>query len=189
LYRAKSGALVFGAGTVQYTWGLDNFHSNPTSRGAAQNPYSNRVEFDQYGPSRTVQQATVNLFADMGIQPKNLQRDLMPATPSSDKSAPLSKITSPTDGAILPGVVASITGTATDAGGGTVAAVEVSMDGGQTWHRAEGTDRWSYDWRVPTGSGTVMIMSRGIDDSVNVETPKTAVKARYGREVTKTSSK
>ena len=81
LYRAKSGALVFGAGTVQYTWGLDNFHSNPTSRGAQQNPYSNRVELDQYGPSKVVQQATVNLFADMGIQPKNLQRDLVPATP------------------------------------------------------------------------------------------------------------
>ena len=30
--------IVFGAGTVQYTWGLDNFHSNPTSRGAAPSP-------------------------------------------------------------------------------------------------------------------------------------------------------
>jgi len=188
LYRAKSGALVFGAGTVQYTWGLDNFHSNPTSRGPAQNPYSNRVEFDQYGPSRIVQQATVNLFADMGIQPKNLQRDLVPATQSTDKAAPVSKITFPTDGAMLPGVVASIKGTASDAGG-AVAAVEVSMDGGKTWHRAEGTDRWSYDWKVPSGSGTVTIMSRGIDDSVNVETPNTLVKAQYGRDATKTSSK
>src|SRR4051812_3297715 len=52
LYRARSGALVFGAGTVQYTWGLDNFHSNPTSRGPQQNPYSNRVNYDQYGPSK-----------------------------------------------------------------------------------------------------------------------------------------
>jgi hypothetical protein len=31
---------------------------------------------------------------------------------------------------------------------------------------------------VPEGSGTLTIMTRGIDDSVNVETPQ-AVKVRY----------
>jgi hypothetical protein len=125
----------------------------------------------------------------MGIQPKNLQRDLVPATPSTDKVPPVTKITSPVDGAAIPGVVASIKGTATDTGGGIVASVEVSVDGGKTWHRAEGTDRWSYDWPVPAGVGTVTIMSRGIDDSVNVEPPKTGIKARYSRDATKTSSK
>ena len=119
LYRAKSGALVFGAGTVQYTWGLDNFHSNPTSRGPAQNPYSNRVELDQYGPSRIVQQATVNLFADMGIQPKNLQRDLVPATQSTDKMALTNYVA--TNG-VLAANAAAPEGTATDMGGGFVAA-------------------------------------------------------------------
>ena len=181
LYRVKSGALVFGAGTVQYTWGLDNFHSNPTSRGPTQNPYSNRVEYDQYGPSKVVQQATLNLFADMGIQPTSPQPDLVPATPSTDKTAPLTKITSPTDGVLVAGAVASIKGTATDMGGGTVASVEVSVDGGKTWHRAEGTDRWSYEWHVPENSGTLTIMSRGIDDTVNVEAPQTGVKVRYER--------
>jgi N,N-dimethylformamidase beta subunit-like protein/Big-like domain-containing protein len=179
LYRAKSGALVFGTGTVQYTWGLDNFHTNPTSRGPAQNPYSNRVGYDQYGPSKVVQQATVNLFADMGIQPRNLQPDLVPATPSTDKMAPLTKVTSPTNGVLAANAAASIEGTATDMGGGFVASVEVSVDGGKTWHRAEGTERWRYDFRVPEGSGTLTIMSRGIDDSVNVETPQT-VRVRYG---------
>lgn len=29
-YRASSGALVFGAGTVQWSWGLDNFHDAVT---------------------------------------------------------------------------------------------------------------------------------------------------------------
>ena len=29
LYRAASGALVFGAGTVQWTWGLDAEHDSP----------------------------------------------------------------------------------------------------------------------------------------------------------------
>jgi hypothetical protein len=189
LYRARSGALVFGAGTVQYAWGLDNFHSNPTSRGAQQNPYSNRVGYDPYGPSKVVQQATVNLFADMGIQPANLQPDLVPASQSSDRLPPQSKITSPADGTLLSGVLASIKGTATDAGGGVVASVEVSVDGGKTWHRAEGTDRWSYEWPIPSGAGTVTIMSRGIDDSVNLEAPISSVKVRYGADAPKTSSR
>ena len=38
----------------------------------------------------------------------------------------------------------TVTGTATDSGGGIVAAVEVSLDGGHTWHRATGTDTWTY---------------------------------------------
>ena len=37
-----------------------------------------RVAYDPYGPSKVIQQATVNLFADMGIQPANLQPDLVP---------------------------------------------------------------------------------------------------------------
>ena len=29
-YKASSGALVFGAGSVQWAWGLDNFHDAVT---------------------------------------------------------------------------------------------------------------------------------------------------------------
>ena len=51
LYRAASGALVFGAGTVQWPWGLDNGAGTGNTDPA-------------------MQQATVNLFADMGnVQP------------------------------------------------------------------------------------------------------------------------
>ena len=49
LYRHSSGALVFGAGTVQWSWGLDAVHDNGSE------PADPRI-----------QQATVNLFADMG---------------------------------------------------------------------------------------------------------------------------
>jgi hypothetical protein len=186
LYRAKSGALVFGTGAVQYTWGLDNHHSNPTSRGGGTiNPYSNRVDYDTYGPSKVVQQATVNLFADMGVQPANLQRDLVPATQSTDKTAPLTRIVSPPGGALVSGVV-TVTGTTTDVGG-TVSGVEISVDGGKTWHPATGTDRWSYQWQVPPGSGTATILTRGSDDTVNVETPGKGVTVRYGRETTVSS--
>ena len=36
LYRAPSGALVFGAGTIQWAWGLDDNHDGPRNgRGPA----------------------------------------------------------------------------------------------------------------------------------------------------------
>ena len=71
LYRHGSGALVFGAGTIQWSWGLDAYH-------------------DISGPPPDVrmQQATVNLFADMGVQPATLQPGLVRATQSVDALAP-----------------------------------------------------------------------------------------------------
>src|SRR5262245_26050646 len=53
-------------------------------------------------------------------------------TPTPDRLAPTSAITSPTSGAtVLTRVTVNITGTATDTGG-SVARVEVSVDGGAT---------------------------------------------------------
>lgn len=158
LYRAPSGALVFGAGTVQWSWGLD-----PTNawHGGSTNPAENP-------PDRNMEQATVNLFADMGAQPATLQSDLKPATESTDKTAPSATITSPTEGKQLKnGEATAITGTATDAGGGVVAAVEVSTDGGKTWHPASGTSSWTYTWNVD-GATSATIKARAIDDSANI---------------------
>ncbi len=180
LYRAPSGALVFGCGCVQYSWGLDNFHDHPTSiRGRTLNPYSHRVGVDPYGPEPALQQATVNLFADMGVQPANLQTDLEPAIASTDTTAPQSTVASPEDGARLAGGAVTVTGNATDRGG-VVAGVELSVDGGATWHRATGTDRWSYEWQVPDGSGTATILSRASDDSLNLEDATDGVTVSYG---------
>jgi len=56
-----------------------------------------------------------------------------PARPTPDTLAPTSIITSPTAGAtVSTGTTVSVTGTASDAGGGSVARVEVSVDGGAT---------------------------------------------------------
>src|SRR6185503_8182139 len=52
LYRAPSNALVFGAGTVNWSWALDGLHDGTPST-----------------PDLNIQQATVNLLADMGAQP------------------------------------------------------------------------------------------------------------------------
>ena len=155
LYRAPSGALVFGAGTVQWSWGLDEEHD----RGAY--PRS---------PDSRMQQATVNLFADMGTQPSTLQAGLVAATESTDSTPPTTTIDNPPDGSeVESGQEVTITGTATDSGG-QVAGVEVSTDGGESWHPAEGRASWTYQW-TPGAMGDVTIMARSTDDSANLEEP------------------
>ena len=63
----------------------------------------------------------------------------------------------------------TITGTAADSGGGIVAGVEVSVDGGATWHAAQGTASWTYDW-TPGAPGAVDDSHAApIDDSGNRE--------------------
>ena len=162
LYRTASGALVFGAGTVQWAWGLSD--ENP-SRSAA---------------DPVIQQATVNLLADMGVQPASLAAGLVAASASTDTTAPSSVIISPAAGQTVPdGSQLTISGTASD-GEGVVAGVEVSVDGGRTWHpatisgAAASSVTWSYDW-VAHGYPSTSIMSRAVDDSGNLESPSNAV--------------
>jgi hypothetical protein len=162
LYRAPSGALVFGSGTVSWAWGLSSDHDNPFG-------------FNTPDPDPNMQQATVNLLADMGAQPNSIQTNLQVASASTDTTPPVSVITSPASGANLnAGTAVTVTGTATDSGGGVVGAVEVSGDGGDTWHPATGRSSWSYSF-TPTATGQVTIKSRASDDSANVETPKSGV--------------
>ncbi|HEU0176378.1 MAG TPA: right-handed parallel beta-helix repeat-containing protein [Blastocatellia bacterium] len=93
-----------------------------------------------------------------------------------DGTPPTSTITSLTEGAIVAvGIPVAITGTASDAGDGSVDRVEVSVDGGSTWNVATGTTAWSYNW-TPTLSGTATIKSRAIDNSGNVQNPPAQVR-------------
>ena len=62
-----------------------------------------------------------------------------------------------------------------------LAGVEVSVDGGATWHPATGTEQWRYEWQVPDGSGAATILSCAVDDSVNLETPREGVTIGCGR--------
>lgn len=161
MYRAPSGALVFGAGTVQWSWGLDSNHDNSFG-------------FDTPDPDPNMQQATVNLFADMGVQPTTLQPGLSAATASTDTTPPVSTITSPAvNTTIHTGNGVTISGTASDVGG-VVAGVEVSGDNGATWHPASGRASWSYTW-TPSVVGTATLLSRAVDDSGNLEKPGSGV--------------
>ena len=92
-------------------------------------------------------------------------------TPTPDTTPPTSTITSPTAGAtVLTGVAITITGTASDTGGGSVVRVEVSVDGGATFSAATGTNAWSFNW-TPSALGQATIKSRAVDNSENVQNP------------------
>ncbi|WP_446744406.1 DUF4082 domain-containing protein [Silvibacterium acidisoli] len=161
MYRAPSGALVFSSGTVNWSWGLNSNHDNPFG-------------IETPATDTNMQQATVNLFADMGVQPTTLQSNLVAATQSTDTTPPTSVITSPAAGSTVSvGNTINVTGTATDTGG-TVGGVEFSSDGGGTWHPAPGRGSWSYAWS-PSVTGSITLLSRAVDDSGNIETPHNAV--------------
>jgi hypothetical protein len=164
MYRHASGALVFGAGTIRWSWGLDENHDSDFNTPNASNT-----------PDGRMQQATVNLFADMGAQPATLQTGLVLTAASTDTVPPTSTITSPASGAtVQPGSPITISGTAADAGGGVVALVQISTDGGATWHPATGRTSWTFSW-TPIGSGNVTIASKAVDDSGNIQTTATTV--------------
>jgi hypothetical protein len=153
---------VFGAGTIQWSWGLDRNHDN-------------RAGAPVGDPDVRIQQATVNLFADMGVQPQTLRSNLRKATASSDTRAPTSRITSPIAGTTVGrGQPIPIAGTATDVGGGVVGGVEVSVDGGNSWRPATGRGNWTYPW-VPTGLGARTIRVAAVDDSGNLESPGASI--------------
>ncbi|MFC7381524.1 DUF4082 domain-containing protein [Sphaerisporangium rhizosphaerae] len=158
LYKVASGALVFGAGTIQWSWGLDATHSKPGTP-----------------TDITMQQATVNLFADMNCQPASLQPGLVPATPSTDTAPPTSTIDSPSTGAsVESGIPVTVQGTAADTGGGVVAGVEISFDGVR-WFQATGRTDWQFSW-LPSGSQqSVTIRVRAVDDIGNLQVLPTTV--------------
>jgi hypothetical protein len=115
-----------------------------------------------------MQQATVNILADMGIQPATRQSNLVAASASTDTTGTAVTVTSPASGVTVPALKpVTIKGTATDSGGGVVARVEVSTDGGTTWKAASGLASWSYSW-TPTTPGSASIKVRAVDDSVNI---------------------
>src|SRR6185436_12785937 len=123
------GSLVFGAGTTFWTWALSDRHDS--------SPYGAEIE------NLDIQQFVINMFADMGIQPGVadavlISQGLKRASASTDTTPAVASINN------LPDTVEAlspvmITGTATDNDGnplttdGRVAAVEVSVDGGNTW--------------------------------------------------------
>ena len=149
LYRHTSNALIFGAGTVQWSWGLDSNHDRS---GSPSNP--------------DMQQATLNLLADMGVQPGSIRPGLIPTTASTDETPPVTSILLPAEDSIIPvSKVFTISGTALD--DYTVAGVEISLNNGLSWRPVMVSDTWNYSW-TPRSGGEITVMARAFDDSGNI---------------------
>lgn len=128
-------SLVFGAGTVQWSYALSDFHDGT------------------YQPEDLyLQQATINLLADMGVQPASLdggkKKVLKVALKSTDYVPPRSTIDYPLNGSIFTfknekkmenekkirnkgidmGGSFVIKGRSKDHGGGHVAGISISFD-------------------------------------------------------------
>ena len=167
LYRHSSGARVFAAGTINWSWGLESNHD---------------VSNDPVVPA--IQQATINILADMGAQPGSIQAGLLTASMSSDNTAPVLTITSPANNTqVGQGRAITVTGTAVDASG-VVAGVEVSIDGGVSWTPAQitgslsGTVNWSFSF-TPSAVGTMQVLVRGVDDSGNLSLAGTSYSGTF----------
>jgi hypothetical protein len=167
LYRAPSGALVFGAGSAYWSWALDSHNLGLLG--------SQNLELKGLKPvDPATQQAMINLLADMGIQPGTLQPGLVHATQSTDHEAPTtifmgSKVTGSKFTGSLVAVVdreCVIFGHSDDPGGGVVAGIEFSTDGNR-WHYANGTANWGFSW-TPTQVGSFQFQVRAVDDSLNI---------------------
>jgi len=149
MYRNDAGALVFASSSFRWSHGLDDTRSTGVSPG---------------GVSLDMQQATINILADMNVQPGSLMPGLVAASPSTDETAPVSQI------AELNHATGIVSGVATDVGG-AVAGVEVSFDEGQTWHGAAlslagPATSWSYSSVVPANVNPLV---RAVDDTGNIE--------------------
>ena len=157
LHRRPSGALVFAASTMRWSWGLDSAR-NDGNTGTS---------------SRAIQQATINLLADMGVQPAFLRKDptnvtdpeLVRATASTDSTPP----TSHSRSGSIPRPASSLEPRPTSAASSR-ASKSRSMRA-PTWHGANlaesGTSTaWSYASVVPANVGGLV---RAVDDSGNLE--------------------
>ena len=150
MYKAVSVAKVFSAGTIQWSWGLDANHDGTATP-----------------VSPVMQQATANVLRDLGAAATTLMSGMVAPSPSSDTTAPTATITSPASGAVVPsGSTVTVTGTASDTAG-VVAGVEVSTDGGTTWHPANGTSSWSSSY-VQWAGGAAQVRARAVYDSLNL---------------------
>jgi hypothetical protein len=149
MYRNGAGALVFASSSFRWSHGLDDARSTGV---------------DPSGVSPDMQQATINILADMNVQPGSLMPGLLAASASTDHTAPVSQITE------LNHATGVVTGVASDVDG-VVAGVEISFDGGQTWHGttlslAGPATSWSHTTVVPANVNPLV---RAVDDSGNLE--------------------
>ena len=123
MYRAPSGARVFGAGTVQWALGPRRLEPGGQPVGPQHAPGDGQPVRRHGRAARDAARATSSA-----------------ATATTDATRPTATSARRPRRA-ADGTRITLSGTASDAGGGVVAGVEVSTDNGATWHLATGTTR------------------------------------------------
>jgi PKD repeat protein len=112
-YKAPSGALVFASGTMLWSHGLSN---------------------EPQGP---IQQATYNIFSDMGVQPVTPEEDLV-LDPGGSNQAPNASFTvSPNP--VKTSTTVTFNGAASSDPNGTIAKYEWDLDGNGSYETNSGT--------------------------------------------------
>ncbi len=112
-YKAASGALVFASGTMLWSHGLSN------------------------EPQEPIEQATYNVFSDMGVQPVTPEEDLV-LDPGGSNQAPNASFTV-TPNPTKTSTTVTFNGSASSDPNGTIAKYEWDLDGNGSYETDTGT--------------------------------------------------
>jgi hypothetical protein len=155
-------SLVFAAGTMQWSWALSSFHDGERTE---QDFNLHQATLNLFADMHVLPygfRGYLNANDGYGNVMPQPQQLVFPSLPK-DKIPPVSRINqddrthnhSSTSSNLKSSTLLrsislhkksslTITGTALDLGTGRVAAVEVSVDAGKTWHTATGREHWTY---------------------------------------------
>ena len=146
---------MFGAGTVQWSWGLDSNHDRGVSRASTAHAAGNGQPVRRHG--RAAADAADRAVRRRSARPTpSRRRRPSPRPPTARRAGEHHRHDHRHRRRLRAAAV--------------VGGVEVSVDGGATWRRATGRETWTYSWQ--TGSRAHgQLLSRAVDDSGNLETP------------------
>ena len=143
-------ATVTSGSSVSYTWAFGD---------------------DESGSGSTIAHsyATPGIYTAVATVSNSVSTVTATVPVTVDGQAPTSLIVDPVAGQVISQSTYLIEGSASDDLAG-VARVEVSLDGGATWHLATGTTAWRYEWVLPAENDVEhLLLSRAVDAAGSVE--------------------
>jgi PKD repeat protein len=158
-YTAPSGAQVFSAATIFWSWGLAP-HDLDNASGSYQDP-----AVDSSDPR--IQQATYNLFSDMGVQPATPQG----ITLDSGNAPPTASFTA-TPNPAQPGQTVTFDASASADTDGRIVRYEWDLDGNGTFERSLTTPTTTTSFAT---AGTATVRLRVTDDGGATATAERSV--------------
>jgi YD repeat-containing protein len=143
-YTAPSGALVFAAGTIQWSWGLEPH-------------YLDRAGFENYedppvdSSDPRIQQATYNVFSDMDVQPQT------PAGIVIDGNDPPSASFTATPNPVSTGTPVSFDASGSTDADGSIVKYEWDLDGNGTYETNTGATPTAAETYGSAGERTIRL--------------------------------